>query len=165
MSLASLRQQLNVSGEKINDRDKELMDKWIKDGFDHSNDNKADCVEIFSDQMTCFLFEAIIRPHDKGLVIHLKYLPPALRNPKFFDFATTYIRDRVGKFKSLDASFIGELDSANRLNSLDLMFTDYYPAKVGDMAFIKQHTSKIGKELDDILVRELGEYAASKNKK
>ena len=75
-------------------------------------------------------------------------------------FSTQYIRDRVGKFESLDASFIGEVDSENKLNSLDLMFTKYYPALMGDMEFIKRHTAKIGSELNQLLVQELGQYVS-----
>jgi len=86
-------------------------------------------------------------------------LTNALRNAKFFDYATSFIRDKIGKFGSLDASFIGELDPANKLNSLDLMFTHYYPALRGDMEFIRSHTAKIGQQLDDQIVRELGDLA------
>lgn len=144
------------SGLGISNKDKELLESFSQKDF-----SKEEIPEIFSDQMTCFLFESVIRPNDKALVIHLKHLPPALRNPKFFEFATIFIRDRVGKFESLDVSFIGELDSVNKLNSLDLMFTKYYPALMGDMDFIAKHTAKIGKELDTLLCRELGEYASS----
>ena len=164
MSLASLREKVNVNGGRISDRDREEMNKWIKDGFDSDNDNKEECVDLFSAQMVCYLFESVIRPMDQALVIHLKHLPPALRNPKFFDFATAFIRDRVGKFKSLRAVFTGEYGPENKFNSLDLMFVDYYPAKLGDMDFIKRHTAKIGKELNDTLTRELGEHVASISK-
>lgn len=144
------------SGLGISERDTKLLESFSEKEF-----SKEEIPEIFSDQMTCFLFESVIRPKDQALVIHLKHLPPALRNPKFFEFATIFIRDRIGKFESLDVSFIGELDSVNKLNSLDLMFTKYYPALMGDMDFIKRHTAKIGKELDNLLCRELGEYASS----
>ena len=53
------------------------MQKWIGDGFEGKD--TEDVVDIYSEQMTCFLFESVIRPRDKGLVIHLKHLPPALR--------------------------------------------------------------------------------------
>ena len=151
-SLSDVR--LKAGQNTITERDKELMKKFTENPIDSNS-----APELFSDQMTCFLFESVIRPMDNALVIHLKHLPPALRNPRFFDYATEFIRDRIGKFASLDASFIGELDSANKLNSLDLMFTKYYPALMGDMEFIKQHTAKVGKQLNDTLVRELGEYA------
>ena len=141
-------------GNPITERDRELLKKFQENPIDTNG-----MPEIFSEEMTCFTFESVIRPMDNALVIHLKHLPPALRNPKFFDFATEFIRDRVGKFESLNASFIGEVDAANKLNSLDLMFTKYHPALFGDMEFIKSHTLKIGKELDDLLVRELGQYA------
>lgn len=141
-------------GNLITERDKELMKKFTENPIDSSG-----MPEIFSEEMTCFTFESVIRPMDNALVIHLKHLPPALRNPKFFDFATEFIRDRVGKFESLNASFIGELDKANKLNSLDLMFTKYYPALMGDMEFVKRHTAQIGKKLNDLLVLELGQYA------
>lgn len=141
-------------GNGISERDQELMKKFQENPIDSGG-----MPEIFSEEMTCFTFESVIRPMDNALVIHLKYLPPALRNPKFFDFATEYIRDRVGKFESLNASFIGEVDSANKLNSLDLMFTKYYPAIMNDMDFIKRHTAKIGSSLNQLLVEELGQYA------
>jgi hypothetical protein len=147
-SLSDLR--LKAGQNKITERDQELMKKFTENPIDSNS-----MPELFSDQMTCFLFESVIRPLDNALVIHLKHLPPAFRNPRFFDFATEFIRDRIGKFESLNASFIGELDSANKLNSLDLMFTKYYPALMGDMDFIKQHTAKVGKQLNDLLVREL----------
>lgn len=155
MSLSDIRLTNSITGGKISHRDKELFDKFTE----KSHTDLVDIPELFSEEMTCFLFESVIRPSDKALVIHLKHLPPALRNPKFFDFATEFIRDRVGKFESLNASFIGELDSVNKLNSLDLMFTKYYPALMGDMNFVISHTAKIGKELDNLLVKELGEYA------
>lgn len=129
--------------------------KWVKDG----DVEKQEFIDIHSDQMKCFLFECIIRPLDNALVIHLKHLPPALRNPTFFEYATSFIRDRIGKYEALDSSFIGELDSVNKLNSLDLIFTKYYPAIRGDMKFIKQKTSEICNSLDETLARELGEYA------
>lgn len=163
MSLASLRQKVNINGDGISQRDKEEIQKWIGDGF--TGKDSSDIVDLYSEQMTCFLFESVIRPSDKGLVIHLKHLPPALRNAKFFNYATSFIRDRVGKFGSLNASFIGEVDSVNKLNSLDLIFTDYYPAKLGDMNFIKRHTAKIGMELNDKLVKELGEHVIAINSK
>lgn len=141
-------------GGTITEREQEQLKKMAENPIDSGG-----VPELFSAKMTCFLFESVIRPLDDALVIHLKHLPPALRNPKFFDFATTFIRDRVGKFATLNASFIGELDSANKLNSLDLMFTKYYPALMGDMDYIKSHTARIGKELDDLLVHELGQYA------
>lgn len=140
-----------------NNEKHEKMFKQMED--ENSVVDKMGALDIFSEQMTCFLFEAVIRPVDKALVIHLKHLPPALRNRKFFDFATEFIRDRIGNFSTLEASFIGEVDEANKLNSLDLMFTKYYPAIRGDMDFIKKHTSRIGHQLDELLVRELGEYA------
>lgn len=141
-------------GNPITERDQELMRKFRENPIDTSG-----IPEIFSEEMTCFTFESVIRPLDNALVIHLKHLPPALRNPKFFEYATAYIRDRVGKFESMDSSFIGELDSANKLNSLDIIFTKYYPALMGDMEFIKRHTAQIGKKFNDLLVLELGEYA------
>lgn len=162
MSLASLRQKVNVNGNQISQRDKEEMQKWIGDGFEGKD--TEDIVDIYAEQMTCFLFESVIRPRDKGLVIHLKHLAPALRNAKFFEYATIFIRDKVGRFGSLHASFIGEVDSANKLNSLDLIFTEYYPAKLGDMGFIKRHTAKIGMELNNKLVQELGEHVSEMNK-
>lgn len=155
MNSNHLRDHLAVTGGKITDRDQEQMKSWI--GSNDSLDEKS--VDIYSVPMECFLFETVIRPIDNGLVIHLKHLPPALRNPKFFEYATMFIRDRVGKFKTLKCSFIGELDSANKLNSLDLMFTDYFPATRGDFEFIKKHCTRIGKELDDDLCRQLGELA------
>jgi len=151
--LSDLRMKAGLGG-KITDRDQELMAKFSENPIDTGG-----MPEIFAAEMTCFTFESVIRPMDNALVIHLKHLPPALRNPKFFDFATEFIRDRVGKFESLSASFIGEPDSANKLNSLDLMFTKYYPAIMGDMDFIKEHTANIGKKLNDLLVLELGQYA------
>ena len=155
MSLSDIRLSQSVHGTNITPRDKELFDKFTE----KTTEDTLDVPVMFSEQMTCFLFESVIRPSDNALVIHLKHLPPALRNAKFFDFATAFIRDRVGKFESLNASFIGELDSANKLNSLDLMFTKYYPALMGDMNFIVAHTAKIGSDLDKLLVSELGEYA------
>ena len=161
MSLKSLRDQLNVTGGKISEKEQEQLQGWMK-GSLNTNDK---CVDIYSIPMTAFIFEAVIRPRDNGLVIHLKNLAPTLRNPKFFDYATTFIRDRIGKFGTLDASFIGELDAVNKLNSLDLMFTQYYPALRGDMEFIKEHTAKIGKQLDDQIVHDLGDYALSFQRK
>ena len=155
MSLNQLREGLGIHGG-ISEREAEAVKNFASDKF-----VQEQVPELFSESMTCFLFEAVIRPLDKALVLHLKHLPPALRNVKFFDFATAFIRDRIGKYRSLNSSFIGEVDAANKLNSLDLMFTDYYPAKIGNMEFIKSHCVKIGKELDDLLIRELGDYAAS----
>lgn len=155
MSIKNVKENININGVKLTQRDQEAMSKWTEKG-DVSQEN---LVDMFIVNMKCFTFESVIRPLDDALVIHLKHLPPALRNPKFFDFATGFIRDRIGKFKSLDASFIGELDPVNKLNSLDMIFTDYYPAKRGDMSFIKSHTVKIGKELDDLLVQEIGSNA------
>lgn len=152
--LSSLKDNASINGGKITDKEKDLLSKFSSDKF-----VGEEIPEILSEAMNCFTFEAVIRPMDKALVIHLKHLPPALRNVKFFSFATEFIRDRIGKFESLNASFIGELDAANKLNSLDLMFTKYYPALMGDITFIKQHSFKVGKELDDLLVKELGEYA------
>lgn len=152
--------QFLKSGSVITDREKELTESFLKGGIT-SNETVVDLV---SEDMTCFLFEAVIRPSDKALVLHLKHLPPKLRNGRFFSFASSFIRDRIGSFESLDASFIGEVDSANKLNSLDLIFTKYYPALMGDMEFIKQHTFKIGSELNDLLVSKLNEYVVkSKN--
>ena len=153
MSLSDIKLKAGLGGP-ITDRDQELMKKFTENPIDSGG-----IPELFSEPMTCFVFESVIRPSDNALVIHLKHLPPALRNPKFFDFATTFIRDRVGKFESLNASFIGEFGPANKLNSLDLMFTKYYPALMGDMEFIKEHTAKIGKQLNDLLVSELGQHA------
>lgn len=155
MSLSQLRHDLNMTGGMLSEKDKDAFEKFTQNPI-----AQEDAVEIFSVPMTCFIFEAVIRPIDKGLVIHLKNLAPALRNPKFFEYATIFIRDRIGKFGSLDVSFIGEVDSVNKLNSLDLMFTKYYPAQIGDMDFIKSHCAKIGKELDDFLVRELNEHVS-----
>jgi hypothetical protein len=152
--LSDLKLNAGVNGNHITEREKELLSKFSSEKFVNEQ-----IPELLSEEMTCFTFEAVIRPMDKALVIHLKHLPPALRNPKFFDFATEFIRDRIGKFRSLSASFIGELDAVNKLNSLDLMFTNYYPALMNDLIFIKTHSFKIGKELDDLLVRELGQYA------
>jgi hypothetical protein len=152
--LSSLKDNLNINGGKITAKEKDQLLKFASDKFVNE-----EVPEILSEEMVCFTFEAVIRPMDKALVIHLKHLPPALRNPKFFDFATEFIRDRIGKFESLNASFIGELDSVNKLNSLDLMFTKYFPALMGDIEFIKSHSFKIGKQLDELLVQELGQYA------
>jgi hypothetical protein len=154
MSLSEVKLQAGVSGGSISEREKELLEKFSSKPL-----VTEQAPEILSEEMVCYIFEAVIRPMDKALVIHLKHLPPALRNVKFFNFAAEFIRDRIGKFESFNASFIGELDSVNKLNSLDLMFTKYYPALFGDMEFIKSHTLKIGKELDDLLVIELGQYA------
>lgn len=151
--LNELSQHLK-QGSNITEREIELTKSFVKNGLDA----KEDLAQIISEQMTCYLFEACIRPSDKALVLHLKHLPPKLRNGRFFDFATTFIRDRIGSYASLDASFVGEFDSVNKLNSLDLIFTKYYPATLGDMDFIKHHTFKIGKELNDLLVSELNEY-------
>ena len=128
----------------------------------NKQDDNVGMPEIYSAEMQCFKFESVIRPSDNALVIHLKHLPPALRNGKFFDFATEFIRDRIGKFEALDASFIGELDQVNKLNSLDLIFTKYYPAIIGDMEYIKSHTARIGSELDNLLVREIGNLQQGK---
>lgn len=151
--LQDLRRELSEKGPF--GLDMKGYEKWVKDG---DTENQS-VVDIHSDQMKCFLFECVIRPLDNALVIHLKHLPPALRNPKFFEYATSFIRDRIGKYESLDSSFIGELDSVNKLNSLDLIFTKYYPAMRGDMKFIKEKVSSICNLLDETLVRELGEYA------
>lgn len=131
-------------------------EELVKMADANKQDDNVGMPEIYAAEMQCFKFEAVIRPNDNALVIHLKHLPPALRNGKFFDFATQFIRDRIGKFAALDASFIGELDSVNKLNSLDLIFTKYYPAIIGDMEYIKTHTARIGSELDSLLVREIG---------
>ena len=139
-------------------RDEELLAKFTKNGEDET----LQAPELFADQMVCFLFEVVIRPMDNALVVHLKHLPPALRNGKFFEFATIFIRDRVGKFETLRSSFIGVVDSANKLNSLDIIFTKYYPALRGDMEFIKTHVAKVGAELDQLMVRELGGLVAAK---
>lgn len=155
MSLSDMRLHNAINGNKITSRDKELWDKFTE----KSSNDIMNCPELFSKQMTCYLFEAVIRPSDNALVIHLKHLPRPLRNPKFFNFATEFIRDRIGKFESLNASFIGELDSVNKLNSLDLIFTKYYPAIMGDMNFIVSHTANIGSALDNLLTSELGDYA------
>ena len=61
----------------------------------------------------------------------------------------------------MDASFIGEVDKVNKLNSLDLIFTHYYPAIKNDMEFIKKHTAKIGYDLDQTIIRELGAAASA----
>lgn len=158
-TIQDLRQNTNINGGKITDRDKEALNKFMANG----DKDIGDAVDLFSEQMQCFIFEAVIRPADSGLVIHLKNLAPALRNPKFFDYARIFITDRIGKYGKLEVSFIGEIDSVNKLNSLDFMFEKYYPALRGDMDFIKRHTAKIGKELDDTLVREIGEYARTLN--
>jgi len=155
VSLKQIKENLNVNGLGLTKRDQEAMEKWTAKG----DVGKENAVDTFSEPMKCFTFESVIRPLDNALVIHLKHLPPALRNAKFFDFATEFVRDRIGKFRSLDASFIGELDSANKLNSLDMIFTNYYPAQRGDMDYIRMHTVRIGKELDEILVREIGSNA------
>jgi len=152
--LQSLKDSASINGGNITEKEKDLLSRFASTKFVDEG-----VPQILSEEMVCFTFEAVIRPMDKALVLHLKHLPPALRNPKFFSFATEFIRDRIGKFESLNASFIGELDSANKLNSLDLMFTKYYPALMGDLQFIKAHSFKVGKELDDLLVRELGQYA------
>ena len=154
-TLKQMKEQQGIHGLKLSNKDKEAMEKWTSKGEVESQN----LVDLFSENMKCFTFEAVIRPLDNALVIHLKHLAPALRNPKFFDYATEFIRDRVGKFKSLDASFIGELDAANRLNSLDLIFTGYYPADRGDMDFIKSHTARIGASLDKTLMEEIGSNA------
>lgn len=152
--LQGIKDNASINGGKITDKEKDLLSKFASDKFVNE-----EIPQILSEEMVCYVFEAVIRPMDKALVLHLKHLPPALRNTKFFSFATEFIRDRIGKFESLNASFIGELDSANKLNSLDLMFTKYFPALMGDIEFIKHHAFKVGKELDDLLVRELGQYA------
>lgn len=154
-TLKQMKEQQGIHGLKLSNKDKEAMEKWTSKGEVESQN----LVDLFSENMKCFTFEAVIRPLDNALVIHLKHLAPALRNPKFFDYATEFIRDRVGKFKSLDASFIGELDAANRLNSLDIIFTGYYPADRGDMDFIKSHTARIGAALDKTLIEEIGSNA------
>ncbi len=136
-------------------RDEEELSRFI--GKDPVSVDGA--VEIASEQMRIFKFEAVIRPKDKALVLHLKHLPKKLRNAKFFEFATIFFKDKVGKYKTLDVSFIGELDSVNKLNSLDMIFTEYYPAKLGDMNFVKRHTFKIALDLDELIYKELGVYA------
>lgn len=159
-SLKSVKDHLAMSGGKVSDREKKQIEEWCKNDV-----TKEDLVEIHSIKMTAFTFEAAIRPKDNGLVLHLKNLAPTLRNPKFFEYATMFIRDRIGKFGALDVSFIGELDSVNKLNSLDFMFKEYYPAKRNDMEFIKSHTTKIGKELDDQIVKDLSDYALDYGRK
>lgn len=161
MSLKPLKDQLNFTGGKLSEKECEELKKWTKNGLDA----KDEFVDIYSVKMTAFIFEAVIRPKDNGLVIHLKNLAPTLRNPKFFDYATSFIRDKIGKFGTLDASFIGELDAVNKINSLDLMFTQYYPALRGDFEFIKEHTVKIGKLLDDQIVHDLGDLAKEHNRR
>ena len=156
--LQELRQRAGQS-DVLSNFEKEQLGKIIKSERDAEPQERT--VALQSEQMVVFLFESVIRPSDKALVIHLKHLPIKLRNRKFFELATLFFRDRIGKFKTLDASFIGELDSVNKLNSLDLIFTDYYPAKLGDIEFIKSHTFKIGKEFNDLLMRELQVYADS----
>ena len=158
-TLKDLKQNAAINGNKITERDREALRKFMSNG---DTDTK-DCVDLFSEPMQCFIFEAVIRPADNGLVLHLKNLAPALRNAKFFDYARIFITDRIGKYGKLEVSFIGEVDAVNKLNSLDFMFEQYYPALRGDMAFIKRHAAKIGKELDDYLVREIGEYARTLN--
>jgi hypothetical protein len=156
MSLSDIRLNAGTNLKKMPERDRKAVEEFIeKDPIGTSA-----AVDIFHAQMKCFLFEAVIRPMDNALVIHLKHLPPALRNRKFFDYAARIIRDKIGGFESFHASFIGEVDSANKLNSLDLIFTKYYPALKGDMEFIKNHTAKIGYDLDEELVRELGDLAS-----
>lgn len=153
--LNNIKDNINVNGLKMTERDKEAMQKWTSKG-DAGVENPVD---LYSENMKCFTFEVVIRPMDNALVIHLKHLAPALRNGKFFDFAAEFIRDRVGKFGTMDASFIGELDKVNKLNSLDLIFTHYYPAQRGDMAYVTSNSVKIGKALDDLLIKEIGSNA------
>ena len=152
-SLSDIRLAAGRGGSPT-ERESEMISKFTK-----QPDDAMSLPEFLSEQMTCYLFEAVIRPSDSALVIHLKHLAPALRNGKFFDFAAQFIRDRVGKFASMEASFIGVVDAHNRLNSLDLIFTQYYPALRGDMEFIKKHIAKIGADLNELLVKELGELA------
>ena len=161
MSLKPLSDQIKLNGGKLSEKEKRQMEEWTKGNLEV----RDEFVDIHSVPMTAFIFEVVIRPKDNGLVIHLKNLAPTLRNPKFFDYATMFIRDRIGKFGTLDASFIGELDAVNKINSLDLMFTQYYPALLGDMEFIKSHTVSIGKKLDEQIVKDLGDVAKEYNRR
>jgi hypothetical protein len=154
MSLSDLRFN---AGWFPSERDR-LLEKFADK---NSSDDKIVTPEFFIAKMTCYQFESVIRPEDNALVIHLKHLAPALRNRKFFDYAAQFIRDRIGKFATMDASFIGEVDKVNKLNSLDLIFTQYYPARMHDMEFIKKHTAKIGYDLDQTIIRELGAAASA----
>jgi hypothetical protein len=154
MSLSDIRFN---AGWVPSERDRALE----KFSEENSSIDKIVLPEFFVAKMTCYQFESVIRPEDNALVIHLKHLAPALRNRKFFDYAAQFIRDRVGKFATMEASFIGEVDRANKLNSLDLIFTQYYPAIKSDMEFIKKHTAKIGYDLDQTIVRELGAAAGA----
>lgn len=112
-------------------------------------------VRILAEKFPIFTFEAIIRPMDNALVIHLKNLRPKLRNKKFFEYATIYFRDRIGQYSSLDSSFIGEPIKGSPLNSLDMIFTKYVPAVRKDYEFIKTHTFKIATSFNDLIISSL----------
>lgn len=104
MSLSDVRLDAGTNLKKMSERDRGIIEKFIeKDPV-----STGAVVELFAAEMTCFLFEAVIRPMDNALVIHLKHLKPALRNRKFFDFASQIIRDKIGSFETMHASFIGE---------------------------------------------------------
>lgn len=112
-------------------------------------------VEFQRQEFGCYECEFVIRPSDKALVVHLKWLPYLLRNEVFFRYACNFWRDRIGAFKRFEGYYTDKLDKANEFYSLDMVFVEYYPAIVGDIEFMKRQVFKIASELNDALVSEL----------
>ena len=121
-------------------------------------------VEFRELQLKSFTCEIAIRPSDNALVIHLKYLKPFLRHHVFFDEVTKYFRDNVGQFETLNSSYIGVLDSANKLYSLDLIFTQYFPALRGDMDWIERKVFALASDVDKDLIEKFGDTVVSTRK-
>jgi len=113
----------------------------------------------------CYECEFVARPSDGALVVHLKGLPPLLRNAAFFRYACGFWRDRIGSFGRFEAYYTDRLDSANEIYSLDMVFADYYPAAMGDAAFMERHIFRIAGELDGELTRELQGHAVREGRR
>ena len=142
----------------------ELHRKMITDidGYESGDGYTHKLVEYHRESFECCECELTIRPIDNAFVVHLKYLPPILRQPRFFDYACKFWRKRIGAFKGFEAYYTDKVDDANELYSLDMIFIEYYPAIMGDVNFMKRHAFKIAGDMNREVVGELQGHAVRK---
>jgi hypothetical protein len=140
-----------VNGLKLSD----LQKKWADEMLGADGASTHSLVEYKRQTFDCFECEFTIRPSDNALVVHLKYLPPLLRHPSFFRHACILWREKIGAFRNFETYYTGKLNDANKIYSLDMVFTEYYPAILGDMRFMERHIFKIASEFNYKLVSEM----------
>lgn len=145
---------------KLSDLQQRVMEgqEWFEGG----DSSTHALTEFYRQNFDCFECEFVVRPNDNALVVHLKHLPPLLRKPVFFRCACTYWREKIGAFKGFEAYYTDKVDEANEIYSLDMIFTEYYPAIIGDIRFMERHVFKIASDLNYALISELQEHAARK---